>query len=133
MNVCHVYPYETADGPANMARDEALLEAAGTGESVRAFAYVWLVGADAQPGLLSAIGRGTSRFALSRRADRAAADGRGSDLAPSRIDVRARGAGKAPAGAAEHSALSSSAWSNIRWFGRLRCSIGSSRGSFFSR
>jgi lipoate-protein ligase A len=34
VNVCLVYPYEISDGPANMARDEALLEAAGTGESV---------------------------------------------------------------------------------------------------
>ena len=31
MNVCHVYPYEIADGPANMALDEALLEAVGSG------------------------------------------------------------------------------------------------------
>jgi lipoate-protein ligase A len=27
VNVCHIYPYEIADGPANMALDEALLDA----------------------------------------------------------------------------------------------------------
>jgi len=32
VNVCHVYPYEVADGPKNMALDEALLDAVGTGQ-----------------------------------------------------------------------------------------------------
>jgi lipoate-protein ligase A len=32
VNVCHVYPFEIADGPANMALDEAILDAVGTGE-----------------------------------------------------------------------------------------------------
>jgi lipoate-protein ligase A len=32
VNVCHVYRYEVADGPANMALDEALLKAVGAGE-----------------------------------------------------------------------------------------------------
>jgi lipoyl(octanoyl) transferase len=32
VNVCHVYPYEIADGPANMALDEALLDAVATGQ-----------------------------------------------------------------------------------------------------
>ena len=31
-DVCHVYPFEIADGPANMALDEAILDAVGTGE-----------------------------------------------------------------------------------------------------
>ena len=66
MNVCHVYPYETADGPANMALDEAMLEAVGPESRSAASADVRLVGADAQPGLLSAVGRGASRSALMR-------------------------------------------------------------------
>ena len=109
MNVCHVYPYEIADGPANMALDEALLEAVGTGESVAHLrTYGW-----SEPTLslgyfqrLAEV-RADSRWRDVR--DGAAADGRGRDLAPSRVDLRARGAGEAPAGAAEHAALSSGA------------------------
>ena len=44
VNVCHVYPYEVADGPANMALDEALLEAVGTGEPAAVLrTYGWSV------------------------------------------------------------------------------------------
>jgi lipoate-protein ligase A len=44
VNVCYVYPYELADGPANMALDEALLEAVGSGEVPAALrVYGWSV------------------------------------------------------------------------------------------
>jgi lipoate-protein ligase A len=43
MNVCHVYPYEIASGPANMALDEALLDAvAGLGQQTAVLrTYGW--------------------------------------------------------------------------------------------
>ena len=43
MNVCHVYPYEIADGPANMALDEALLDVVSAAGKPRAVlrTYGW--------------------------------------------------------------------------------------------
>jgi lipoyl(octanoyl) transferase len=43
VNVCHVYPYEIADGPANMALDEALLDvvAAACGPRAVLRTYGW--------------------------------------------------------------------------------------------
>jgi lipoyl(octanoyl) transferase len=44
VNICDVYPYEIADGPANMALDEAILEAVGRGEVAAALrVYGWSV------------------------------------------------------------------------------------------
>ena len=44
VDACHVYPYEIADGPANMALDEAILEAVGRGEPRAALrVYGWSV------------------------------------------------------------------------------------------
>ena len=44
MNVCHVYPYEVADGPKNMALDEALLDAVCSGQpKILLRSYGWSV------------------------------------------------------------------------------------------
>ncbi len=44
VDVCHVYPFEIGDGPANMALDEALLEAVGAGELATVLrVYGWSV------------------------------------------------------------------------------------------
>ncbi len=44
VDACDVYPYEVADGPTNMALDEAILEAVGRGEPRAALrVYGWSV------------------------------------------------------------------------------------------
>ncbi len=60
-------PYEAGDGPANMALDEALLEAVAGGAGSAYLAHLWLDDPDPEPGLFPASGRGPGRSALSNR------------------------------------------------------------------
>ncbi len=61
--VCHVLPYEVADGPANMALDDVLLDEAAA-EPGAAFLRVRLDRANLEPRLLSTHLRGAGPVAL---------------------------------------------------------------------
>ena len=105
--VCRVLPYERADGPANMALDEALLDVVAAGEQAAYLrTYGWTI-PTLSLGYFQQVGRGRGPIRAGRMSPLVRRlDGRRLDLAPPRGDVCAGGTGRASAGSSEHEALS---------------------------
>ena len=103
--ICRVLPFEVADGPANMALDEALLDAVAADPTPAVLPDLRLVGPDAEPGLFPEGGRRRGRPPLAGGPDRPPADRRRGDLAPSRGDLRAGRPRRPPPGPARRRPL----------------------------
>ncbi len=119
---CFLLPYAMADGPANMALDEAMLEDAARGDAAYLRFYGWTV-PTLSLGYFQRLADVRSDPRWAGRSDRAAADRRRGDLAPSRADVCDRRPCRLPARPAEHGALS----------GRARGDRGVARWNWGSR